>query len=79
MKTPQVPALPGMTPLGIKPRSWLTNSPEHTKQLKAADDARLAARNAAQNLPLAQKIEAYRRSDAEHAAAYEAVRKAVRS
>lgn len=40
--------------------SWISNDPVATKALKAADRAYDKARTAAANLPLADKIEAYR-------------------
>jgi len=39
---------------------WITNATECAKALKAADREYFAARAAAERLPLADKIEAYR-------------------
>ena len=43
--------------------TWRPNDPETARKLKAIDRKRARARAAAQNLPLAQKIEAYRAAD----------------
>lgn len=52
---------------------WITNSPDDAEKLKAADAAWQAARNAAQHLPLAEKVAAYRKAKTDRQAAYDAI------
>ena len=50
--------------------AWLTNDPQVAAQLRAADDAFAAARQAASKLPLAEKITALREAKKARVAAY---------
>ena len=51
---------------------WITNNASAAKALRNADKAHEAARQAAQNIPLADKINAYRAAKAAWLAAYDA-------
>ena len=53
--------------------TWVTNSSEAARKLRAIDRAYAAARDAAANLPLAQKIEAYRKAKTDRENAYRAL------
>ncbi len=53
---------------------WITNDPAAAKALKAADKAHDKARALAANLPLADKIIAYRAAKDARAAAYDKLR-----
>ncbi len=50
--------------------SWISNDPQAIKALRAADRAYEKAQAAAANLPLAEKIEAYRAARCARQAAY---------
>ena len=52
--------------------TWVTNDKEAAKALRKADRRYEAAKLAAAELPLAQKIEALRAAKADRAAEYEA-------
>jgi hypothetical protein len=52
---------------------WLTNDLQAAEALRAADRQWEAARKAAENLPLAEKIEAYRAAKDARREAYDAV------
>jgi hypothetical protein len=52
---------------------WLTNDPEAAEALRKADRDWEAARAAGANLPLAEKIEAYRKAKDARREAYDAV------
>ncbi len=52
---------------------WLTNDPEAAAKLAAADRQWEADRKAAESLPLAEKVEAYRRAKDARREAYDAV------
>ena len=41
---------------------WITNNPETAKLLRAIDAEEAAEREAAKDLPLAEKVEAYRKA-----------------
>ena len=49
---------------------WLTNDPAAAKALRHADKRLQERREAAKNLPLAEKVAAYRYAKARHAADY---------
>ncbi len=53
--------------------TWMTNDLKAADALRAADAAWEAARKAAENLPLAEKIEAYRAAKDARRDAYDAV------
>ena len=55
--------------------TWVTNDPEAAKLLKRANRKYVAARLAAANLPLADKITAYAKAKSDKQAAYDAVSK----
>ena len=52
---------------------WLTNDLQAAEALRAADRQWEAARKAVENLPLAEKIEAYRAAKDARREAYDAV------
>jgi hypothetical protein len=56
-------------------RLWLTNDPKDALALKAADNDYLRARDAARDLPLDEKIVAYREAERARLAAYDNVMK----
>jgi hypothetical protein len=56
----------------IAPMTWLTNSPEAAELLRQADARYAATRQAAEHLPLAAKIEAYRAAKERRVADYAA-------
>ena len=53
--------------------NWLTNNPEAAEALRKADATWEAARKAAEHLPLAEKVEAYRQAKDARRIAYDAV------
>lgn len=53
--------------------TWITNIPSVAKKLRAADRAYEAARAAAINLPLAEKVHAYQMAREARALAYSKV------
>lgn len=58
-------------------QTWITNIPSVAKKLCAADRAYAAARAAAIDLPLAEKVYAYQRAKDARALAYSKVGEAV--
>ena len=52
---------------------WLTNHPEAARALRKADQEWEAARKVAESLPLAEKVEAYRKAKDARREAYDAV------
>lgn len=56
-------------------KSWITNSPEAARALRAADERYRCARLLAGGLCLKEKIEALRAAKRAHEAAYDAVAK----
>jgi hypothetical protein len=57
---------------------WLTNDPEAARALRAADKAHDKARAKAINLPLAEKVKAYRQAKDIKIAAYAAIRNTMK-
>ena len=53
--------------------NWLTNDPQAAAALAKADREWEAARKAAEGLPLAEKVEAYRKAKDARREAYDAV------